>query len=86
MTYEQDEFVVGLQAMQTATRRYARYQNKWVKTQLFERRNPEYVPPVYSFDSSHKEMNAETVIEPATRLLGKQASVGGVSIAGRFYI
>ena len=61
----------GIEGMRTATRRYARYQNRWVRTQLFERRNPEFVPPVYSFDSTDKQRYKENVIEPASQLLGK---------------
>ena len=56
--------------MQFATKRYAKYQNRWVTKQLFERRNPEVIPPVYTFDSTNKDNYRMDVVTPAITLLG----------------
>ena len=61
---------VGIEAMQFATKRYAKYQNRWVTKQLFERRNPEVIPPVYTFDSTNKDNYRMDVVTPAITLLG----------------
>ena len=54
-----------------ATRRYARYQNRWVRKQMFEERNRQVIPPVYSLDSTRKERFDEDVVQPALKLIGQ---------------
>lgn len=61
--------------MKAATRRYAKYQNKWVRKQFFEERNPGFVPPVYSFDSSERSKYMQSVVEPCIELLGMLAFI-----------
>lgn len=62
---------VGLDKMKIATRRYARYQTKWIRKRMFEQRNPELAPPVYSFDSTDASNFLENVIKPAVAVIGK---------------
>ena len=56
--------------MKAATRRYARYQSKWLRKRLFEQRNPGVVPPVYLFDSSNAERFHAEVVCQAMSLMG----------------
>ncbi|XP_067943496.1 tRNA dimethylallyltransferase-like isoform X2 [Watersipora subatra] len=65
----QELFAKGVYAMQCATIRYAKYQNRWVRKQFFEERNSEVVPPVYVFDSTNVDMFATNVVSPAICML-----------------
>lgn len=57
--------------MKTATRRYAQYQNKWVRTKKLPRlvdESPAAVDSLYLLDSTDVSKYQDTVIDPAAKL------------------
>ncbi|XP_051926336.1 tRNA dimethylallyltransferase isoform X2 [Hippocampus zosterae] len=58
----------GVEALKTATRRYARKQNKWVRNR-FLKRPGEGVPAVYGLDVTDVARWEETVLNPALQIL-----------------
>lgn len=64
----------GLEDMKTATRRYANYQNKWIRTKQIPRlkdRGTEAVNSLYLLDSTDVSMYTSNVTEPASRVLSQ---------------
>lgn len=60
--------IKGIEALKTATKRYARKQNKWVRNRFLKRPN-DNVPPVYGLDVSDVSRWEETVLTPALQIL-----------------
>ncbi|XP_019731866.1 tRNA dimethylallyltransferase isoform X2 [Hippocampus comes] len=58
----------GVEALKTATRRYARKQNKWVRNR-FLKRPGDGVPAVYGLDVTDVARWEETVLTPALQIL-----------------
>ncbi len=64
----------GLEDMKTATRRYANYQNKWIKSKQIPRlrdRGAEAINSLYLLDSTDIGLYAENVTGPASRILSQ---------------
>lgn len=64
--------VAGLEDMKTATRRYANYQNKWIRGKQIPRlmhRGPQALGSLYLLDSTDAACYQETVVSPATALV-----------------
>jgi tRNA dimethylallyltransferase len=64
----------GLEDMKTATRRYANYQNKWIRTKQIPRLKEcgeEAIDSLYLLDSTDASRYADNVTEPATRVLSQ---------------
>lgn len=69
----------GLADMQTATRRYAKYQNRWIRTKLMgllRERGLEAVNSLYLLDSSDISHYSTNVIGPAADLTAQLLSGG----------
>uniref|UniRef100_A0A3Q2XKR6 tRNA dimethylallyltransferase n=1 Tax=Hippocampus comes TaxID=109280 RepID=A0A3Q2XKR6_HIPCM len=60
--------LLGVEALKTATRRYARKQNKWVRNR-FLKRPGDGVPAVYGLDVTDVARWEETVLTPALQIL-----------------
>ncbi|XP_078236249.1 tRNA dimethylallyltransferase isoform X1 [Pogona vitticeps] len=58
----------GIEALKIATRRYARYQNKWIQNRFLRRPGPN-IPPVYGLDVSDLSQWEEKVLEPAFQIV-----------------
>lgn len=64
----------GLEDMKTATRRYANYQNKWIRSKQVPRlaqRGSEAVDSLYVLDSTDVARYQETVVAPAAQLVSQ---------------
>lgn len=60
----------GIELLKIATRKYAKYQNKWVRNRFLKRPGPlENIPAVYELDCTDVSRWSETVATPATRVL-----------------
>ncbi|XP_045160418.2 tRNA dimethylallyltransferase-like isoform X2 [Mercenaria mercenaria] len=59
----------GIEDLKIATRRYARYQNRWVRKRLLKRPCREEVPPVYGLDCTDVSLWDDNVCKPATIIL-----------------
>ncbi|XP_074542890.1 tRNA dimethylallyltransferase [Halichoeres trimaculatus] len=76
----------GVEALKTATRRYARKQNKWVRNR-FLKRPGDNVPVVYGLDVTDVSRWEETVLNPALQILaslskGEEPAVPPIRVQG----
>ncbi|XP_038613992.1 tRNA dimethylallyltransferase [Tachyglossus aculeatus] len=58
----------GVETLKQVTKRYARKQNKWVKSRFLSRPGPN-VPPVYGLEVSDGSRWEESVLEPAIQIV-----------------
>ena len=64
----------GLEDMKTATRRYANYQNKWIRSKQIPRlkeRGEEAINSLYLLDSTDAGQYADNVTKPATEIVSQ---------------